>query len=171
MKKSSSIVYILSILLGLIAMCLCSIVISPKWSGFAGYLVFICMAGVIIFTASKEHDSPRAKTFSACIILGLIGIAVMQFCGLILPVFISGLAAFIVFLVFAAVILVILKNQKPVLDAEYMYLAENHQKQDAVSFIISTLRAKGVADDEIRDTLVNQCGIDAQMVDSLLSAK
>lgn len=170
MKKTSVIISVLSILLGLAAMCLCSILIAPRWSGFASYLVFVCMAGVLAFTAANESNSQRAKTTSFCVVLGLIGIAVMQLCSQLLPAFVSGLAAFIVFLIFAAVILVIFKKQKTVLDAERRCITESRREQDAAAFILSTLRTKGVAEEQIRDILINEYGIDAQTVESLLSA-
>lgn len=149
MSKLSIFGCVVTAVIGLAAMCLCSLIFPPAWSGFAGFLVFICFGAVITATVVNKTGSRRTKVTALCIFIGLIGIAVMQLCNLLIVPPFSGFAGFLVFLIFAAIIAAIIVNQKKYFDSEYQDFLKDHCMHDAAIRLVQTLRGKGVSDTEI----------------------
>lgn len=150
MKAQKIIGCVVTAIVGLAAMCLCSLIFGPAWSAFAGFLVFICFSGIIAALVLRDSSSHRAKVSALCIFIGLVGIAVMQLCSLLIPAPFSGVAGFVVFLLFGIVIAAIFVNQKKYFNAEYQDYLKDHCNHDAAVRLVWTLRNKNVPDTEIR---------------------
>lgn len=149
MKAQTKIGCIVTAIAGLAAMCLCSLIFSPAWSAFVGFLIFICFSGIIAAIALRD-SSYRVKVSVFCIFIGLVGIAVMQLSALLIPAPFSGIAGFAVFLLFGIVIAVILTDQKNALGAEYQQSLKDRCEQDAAVRLLRALRGKNISDTEIR---------------------
>lgn len=150
MKALSIIGCVATAIIGLVAMCLCSLIFTSEWSGFASFLVFICCGSVIAAIILHRSNSRRAKITALCIFIGLIGIAAMLLCNMLVVAPFSGFAGFGVFLVFAVIIAVILVNQKKYFNSEYHDFMRDHCKHDAAVRLFWILKDKGVSETEIR---------------------
>lgn len=112
MKKSTVLPCVITVVAGLLVMCLFSTFLPPAYSSLIGYLIYICMAGLIAFFVARNRAPQRAKKIASCVALGLFGIEVMHICSERLSGSFSGYAGFAVFLIFAAIIVAILPHRK-----------------------------------------------------------
>lgn len=170
MKNTSIFGCIVTGIIGLVVMSLCSLIFIPTWSALASLVVFICFSGIITATILRENSGHRAKISALCIFIGLVGIVVMQLCNMLVAPPFSGIAGFVVFLCFAAVIVVILANQKKYFVSEYKDFLRDHSKRDAAFRLIHIFRGKGVVDREIKNIIMDKFSLDAATTDELLNS-
>ncbi|WP_320928165.1 hypothetical protein [Hungatella sp.] len=168
MKTGKIVAGVLVGILGLIAMCMCSILFVPAVSAFLTYLVFVCFSGIVAGIVLNGSTNRRFKIGALCVFIGLIGIAIMQLCSiLIIPPF-SGLAGFLVFLVFAAVIMLIIVNQKKYFDSEYTAFLHDRSKREAALRLIHIMHGKGIIPVEIRRVVMENFRFDSVTADELM---
>lgn len=169
MKGMKIIGSILIAVIGLAAMCLCSLLFPAAISAFVSYVVFVAFSGIIAGILLAGNTNRRNKVTVLCIFIGLVGIAVMQLCSLfIIPPF-SGVAGFIVFLIFAAIITAIIINQNKFFNAEYLDFLKDQSKREAALRLIYILKEKGVSSMEIRRVITEKFNLQTATIDELMN--
>lgn len=146
---------ILTAIVGLAVMCLFSIIMTPEFSGFVNFLVFILFAGIIasINLYGSANKSKKIIAFSAFV--GLLGVALMVSSGLVLDHRISGFVSFAIFVVMAIIISIIFACNKDTLLFEQNEARLYARKKGAERYA-KLLKEKGFKNEEIKNRLMSR---------------
>lgn len=168
MKAGKIVVCVLICALQLAAMSACGFLLEPVAASFVCYLLFLFFGGIITAIILSSCGSKRAKLSMACVLIGLVGIAVIQLCAFFIHPPFFGIVGFIVFLVFAsAIALIIFMNKKDFINGNADSLHDNVKREPA-RHLVRILRSRGVPDAEIRLTVMETFRLKKEIIDEIM---
>lgn len=170
MKVWKIVVCVLIGVLQLAAMSVCGFLFEPVTAAFICYLLFLLFGGIITAIVLGSYNNKRAKLSAVCVFIGLIGIAVMQLCLFFIQPPFSGIVGFIIFLIFAAIIALILFMNKNDFINEGAYSLHDNVKREPARHLVRVLRSRGIPDAEIRSTIMETFRLRQEVVDEIMQS-